>query len=334
MTTSARLKERLEILLITYNRFEYLSATLQELERSPFRECHITILDNCSYDATSERVSRFRELFPKFTYIRNRVNIGGNPNYLKAIELSSSEYTWILCDDDVFDFSDCEDVTKVLENDNFDLIEVGATEKGNWPRGIATTVNKMLEQNLDYHFRMSFFPAYIFKTSLFDSNCFCWGYKNIDRLYPQFEFLNKSMRENFSIYLSKNKIVIRNDVNEHSFSPLFWYVSWVECCKTIEDAALRTRTIEHATNDRGFFKSLCFWSILDRRISTDSEFGFRVVKILRVMSWQQRLKYLLVFPLVLLPLPFAFWVWVRSTIYNLMNVPSEDIPPLNVVNRG
>jgi len=334
MNIPIRLEDRLEIILITYNRSTFLAATLQMLEPSPFQQCHITVLDNCSPDETGNTIQTFQSVLPNLTYIRNRLNIGGNPNYLKAIELSSSEYTWILCDDDILDFSDCDDVIEAVESGRFDMIEVGATERGDWPRGIAATVNSMLEQGLDYHFRMSFFPAYIFRTALFDSACFCWGYKNIDRLYPQFEFLNKSARENFSIYLAKNRIVTRNDVNDHSFTPLFWYVSWVECCKTIIDAELRVRTIEHATNDRGFFKSLCFWSILDKNICNDGEFGFRVIRILRVMNWKQRLKYLLVLPFVILPLPLTFWVWVRTKLYNLMNIPPEDVPPLNFVNRG
>lgn len=334
MSRPIQLIDRLEILLITYNRCKYLMATLQMLEQSPFRICHITVIDNCSPDETLETVKLFSVLFPDLTYVRNRVNIGGNPNYLKAIEMSSSEYTWILCDDDILDFSDCDDVVEAVLSGRYDLVEVGATERGNWPRGRATTVGKLVERELDYYFRMSFFPAYIFKTSLFDSNCFCWGYKNIDRLYPQFEFLNKSLDENFSIYLATHRIVTRNDVNDLSFSPLFWYVSWVECCKTIKMADVRTRTIEHATRDRGFFKSLCFWSIIDRHRSYDGDFYVRVARILRVMSWKQRVKYLLVLPFVLLPLPLSFWVWVRSTLYTLMHVPKEDIPPLNFVNRG
>ncbi len=328
-----RLKDRLEILIITYNRCDCLLTTLQMLGRSPFRECHLTVIDNCSLDATGQIVDPFHSIFPNLAYLRNRVNIGGNPNYLKAIELSSSEFTWILCDDDFLDFSDCSDVIDAVESGTFDLIEVGAIERGRWTRGAATSAKKMIEQKLNYHYPLSFFPSYIFRTSLFDSACFSWGYKNIGILYPQFEFLNKSIREDFTLYIARQRIVIRNDVNELSFSPLFFYSAWVACCRTITDPVLRTREIDNATADNGFFKSLGFWTIMDKYMD-DGNFLWRVAEILRAMNLSQRLKYLAVLPLALLPLPFSFWVWVRATLYRLMKVPAEDVAPLHVVNRG
>jgi glycosyltransferase involved in cell wall biosynthesis len=328
------LKETLEIIIITYNRADSLTNTLNYLKESPFSSCRITVLNNCSTDDTIDVCSRAASDFTSFTLISNRVNIGGNPNYLKAIEISSSNYTWILCDDDYLDFSDCDDVVKAIESQIYDLIEVGAQEKGTWPRGCATTVSRMLAQGLDYHSRMTFFPAYIFRTELFDSACFCWGYANIHNLYPQFAFLNKSVNENFNIYLAKNKIIIRNEVCELSFLPLFWYAAWVTCCRTISDDKIRYKAIEQATMDKGFFKGLGFWTILDRKICDDGNFWGRVITILWALNLQQRLKYLLILPLAFMPIPLSFWVWVRSFLYKMMKVPQNDIIPLNFVNRG
>lgn len=333
MSNCVRLQDRLEILLITYNRCDYLSDTLKSLAQSPFKECHITVIDNCSPDATSETVAGFNDRFPNLSYLRNRVNISGNPNYLKAIELSISEYTWILCDDDFLDFSDCNDVIEAVESGTFDLVEVGATEKDGWPRGTATSVVKLLDQGIDYYFRMSFFPAFIFRTSLFDSACFCWGYKHIDHLYPQFEFLDKSVREDFSIYLARKRIVTRNDVNDQSFSPLVWYASWLTCCRTISNSKVRSLAIDDATADRGFFKCLGFWTVLDRKMNDDGEFWLRIIGIFNTLNGRQRFKYLLVLPFVFLPFPLSFWVWIRSTLYRLMNVPESEVPPLRFVNR-
>jgi glycosyltransferase involved in cell wall biosynthesis len=327
------LKDQLGIQIITYNRCDYLLTTLQLLEQSPFRDCPITVIDNCSPDDTGLIVARFKSIFSNLTYLCNRINIGGNPNYLKAIELSSSEFTWILCDDDFLDFSDCNDVIEAIESGSFDLVEVGAVERDRWTRGIATSAKKMVEQGLNYRYPLSFFPSFVFRTSLFDSACFCWGYKNIDRLFPQFEFLNKSIRDDFTIYIARKRIVIRNDVNDLSFSPLFFYASWVACCRTIPDPAVRAREIYNATTDNGFFKSLGFWSVMDK-YTGDGNFWWRVAEILRIMNLCQRMKYLMVLPLALLPLPFSFWVWVRATLYRLMKVPVEDVPPLRIVERG
>lgn len=323
----------LEILLITYNRCSHLANTLRLLESSPFRSCRITVLDNCSPDKTRETVAGFVESFPNLNYLRNRVNISGNPNYLKAIELATSEYTWILCDDDALDFSACEDVIAAVDSGAFDLIEVGATERGDWPRGCATRVQEMVANGYDYYFRMSFFPAFIFRTEKFDGACFAWGYKHIDLLYPQFEFLNKSVRENFNLYLANKRIVVRNDFNDHSFAPLTWYAAWVSCCRVIDNCAIRYRAVDDATADRGFYKCLGFWTLHDRYLRS-GEFCWRVLTIMRAISWRQRLKYLIILPILILPLPFSFWVWIRRMVYKFMNVPESEVPSLNILDRG
>lgn len=333
MDKNIRLADELEILLITYNRSSFLDKTLQIFKSSLFRECCITVLDNCSPDDTYNTVMRHTKDFKELKYVCNRLNIGGNPNYLKAIEMSTSRYTWIVCDDDNLDFSSCDDVLEAVTSGEFDLIEVGATERGDWPRGRAMRVHEMVSGGYDYYFRMSFFPAYIFRTSLFDETCFAWGYKHIDILYPQFEFLNKSVRENFNLYLAKNRIVVRNEVNDHSFAPLFWYNAWVTCCMTITNSEIRNKAIDDATSDRGFFKCLGFWTILDRYQNPDG-LVWRILNIIRGLSWPQKIKYLLVLPLVIMPVPLSLWVWVRKKIYYLKNVPDSEIPSLTILDRG
>lgn len=327
------IQDLLEILIITYNRGFFLENTLRELKQSPFLSCKITILDNCSTDNTPEICAKFREDFPQYMVVRRRINIGGNPNYLGAIELSKSPYTWILCDDDVLDFTHAEDIVKAVEDGLYDLVEVGAIVGNAWPRGTATSVRKLIKKNIGYHFGMSFFPAYIFKTELFDSACFYWGYNHIDLLYPQFGFLNKSLHDDFSIYLARKKIVTRNDVNDHSFLPFVWYASWVACCRSIESKNVRAQAIDDATTERGFFKCLLFWTALDRKLNKDGDFWSRVAEVFRTFNWRQRLKYLIVFPWVFLPVPLAFWVWTRKSIYQLNKVPESKIPPLRFLNR-
>ena len=44
------IEEKLEIVLITYNRYKDLENTLKQFLNGPFSECMFTILDNCSND--------------------------------------------------------------------------------------------------------------------------------------------------------------------------------------------------------------------------------------------------------------------------------------------
>lgn len=333
MKTSASLEDCLEIFIITYDRSDFLRETLRALSCSQFVGCCVSVIDNCSHDATASVVSGFFTVFPRLTYIKNHINIGGNPNYLKAISLAKFEYAWVLCDDDFLDFSDCNDVIKAIESGAFDLIEVGVQDQNNWPRGEGLTVGDLLARGLDYYSGMTFFPAFIFRTELFDGSCLDWGHKNHNYLYPQFEFLNKSRRENFTIYLAAKKLVGRNEGNDHPFYPLEWLAYWVLCCNSIEDEHLRITVIEEATHYKGFFKGMAFWTILDRKLNRDGLFFSRLIIIMSGFNLRLRFKYALVLPLAFLPIPMSFWLWLRTFIYKAKKVPQENVPPITFVNR-
>ena len=207
------IEEKLEIILITYNRSKDLENTFKQILESPFINCKFTVLDNCSEDNTLEVCSKYQKLFPKMIIQRHKKNIGANPNYLRAVETSNSIYTWILCDDDEYDFSNCSDVIDVINSENIDLFCVGSHKIMEWERGIETTSKKLVNVYDDYFTVFSFIPSFIFKTNLYDSDCLHKSYFNIPNLYPQLVFIIKSEEEDFSVYISQKAIVKRSDHN-------------------------------------------------------------------------------------------------------------------------
>lgn len=64
--------------------------------------------------------------------ITNPYNIGASANYLRALENSTSIYTWILCDDDIFDFSSLPQLLELIEEEKADLFFVGGHENRKW----------------------------------------------------------------------------------------------------------------------------------------------------------------------------------------------------------
>lgn len=185
--------DALEILIITYNRAKYLDRTLAQLLGSPFSRCKITVLDNRSSDETPLICAKYQSLFPDFGILRHWKNIGACANYLRAVELSESLYTWILCDDDTFDFTDCLDVVDAIELGGVDLIHTGAPGEFGWRRGITTTSANLTKNGTHYFWVFSFVPSLIFKTERFDSECIAKGYRISVNSYPHFEFLRKSV---------------------------------------------------------------------------------------------------------------------------------------------
>jgi len=114
------LRDKIQLVLCTYNRKKYLKRTLEQLfaENSPIKDFDITILNNASNDGTSELIDEFCEKFPNIKHISRKVNIGGCANICGAYELGvnlGKEYVWVLCDDDRFDFSGWHEVEKLVE---------------------------------------------------------------------------------------------------------------------------------------------------------------------------------------------------------------------------
>ncbi len=98
------LKDKLQIILITYNRENALSRTLKCLldHKSPVREVSIHVIDNKSSDSTKTVVEEFAAKHANLHYICNKYNVGLGGNLIKAMEIASKPYFWILCDDDKF----------------------------------------------------------------------------------------------------------------------------------------------------------------------------------------------------------------------------------------
>ena len=110
--------EKLQIIIVTYNRAQYLERTLNCLldKDSPVREVDILVQNNCSTDNTKAVCEKFKKKYQNFSYITNRYNVGGCVNVAKAYENFSKDYLWILGDDDVYDWSNWFEVEVAIYN--------------------------------------------------------------------------------------------------------------------------------------------------------------------------------------------------------------------------
>lgn len=323
------LEDQLEIILMTYNRAAYVERTLQQLLESPFAACAITVLDNCSPDDTPGVCQKYQPLFRQLRVVRHAKNIGACPNYLRAVEVSRSPYTWILCDDDLFDWSECDDVLDALQHQNFDLICVsgdsaisGTDRRFDWPRPLATTGKKLHKKARRFFFPLTFIPCIIFKTERFDSACLAKGYRNSINLYPHFEFIHRSLQDDFAIYVSKN-ILVRRDHDDTVPSWLYWLVAWVESCATIEDPRIRRRAIYEAGSTRlKWFSNLASAIAIDK-IKFPREVFRKVLSLAGKLGGEQLTFLLLLSPLLLLP---SSWLRsIRELSRKARGVPDVDL---------
>jgi abequosyltransferase len=86
----------------------------------------IAISDNASSDKTREMVAEFENAYPNFVYYCWPSNQGADRNYLKAVEISSGKYCWLMGSDDFIPAGAIQSVLDLLGDD--DVYLIGRTE--------------------------------------------------------------------------------------------------------------------------------------------------------------------------------------------------------------
>ena len=92
----------LTIAIPTYNRVNYLRRAVNSiLPQLKDGKVEIVISDNASTDGTEEFVKQSTSHYPQIKYIRNKINIGPDGNFLQCYKVADGRYVWLLGDDDV-----------------------------------------------------------------------------------------------------------------------------------------------------------------------------------------------------------------------------------------
>ena len=123
------IKERISILIPTYNVIKYLGECLDSIVSQSYKNFEIIICDDHSkedeFDRIKSIVSKYNEKCESISLHRNETNLGYQRNWNKCIELANTEMIHILHADDVF--HDSEVISKLVRflNDNKDFALVG-----------------------------------------------------------------------------------------------------------------------------------------------------------------------------------------------------------------
>jgi glycosyltransferase involved in cell wall biosynthesis len=95
----------LSICIPTYNRARNLNLLLHSLADQVHaarleEQVEIVVSDNASTDGTSKVAEKWAFRHSFIRYFRNASNIGGEPNFIRAIERGAGKYAWVFGDDD------------------------------------------------------------------------------------------------------------------------------------------------------------------------------------------------------------------------------------------
>lgn len=191
-------KDKLQIILITYNREKQLQKTFEQLyeENSPIKDYDILVLDNNSTDGTRAVVERFMQSYPNLKYQKNKYNVGLSGNIAKAMEIADKEYLWTLADDDKFDWSHWGEVENAIKNDE-ELIFVARY----------ALPDESVNDPAWWILQSTFVPAYIIKTSLFTDDTIKNSFDNIYTLFPHLCPILKFINDNKKAYVVSSYVV-------------------------------------------------------------------------------------------------------------------------------
>ncbi len=293
----------LEICIPTYNRAEKLEKTLRAFVSSPFSVCKLTVLNNCSTDATSQVVERLRGGLPRLHLVTHGRNIGASPNYLRAVEVATAPYCWVLGDDDELDFSSCDRIIAALEQQESDLIPVS----GHGVKEGVSDVSSLLQEGYSFFGEHGWISSLIFKTSCFDSSSLHNGYRNVPNLFPHLPFLIAAAEKNLTVSVIRQQLVRLTPPDGLNFAPLAMRVGWVRGCRTFAPKTLLAQAVRQWDSGRS-----ATWSIL-RDILGDKAMkrtAFKIlwrryVHLILDLPWRFRLGSLLALPLLFLPTAFC-----------------------------
>lgn len=301
------LKEKLEIIIVTYNRKNFLLKTLEILlaENSPVKNLSISILNNNSNDGSTELINEMLIRYPNLKHVLHRKNIGGNANITRAIELASKEYVWILGDNDEYSWESWQEVENAIYG-NYDAI-----------------ITSNIKNNIaNIFYSCALISGCIYKTVNITETVLSNAYDNIRFLFPHLAVCAKNINENNRFYIV-SKDIVKIGVNPNMMTTycrgfnideipeprrnIFWSVGYFNSLELIQDRKKRTEIINGL---RHYHKTLfdLFRTIVILNQLQNNGYKYNLQQIFRFLNWYQKIKFILAFLSVKLSWKnYKFW---------------------------
>jgi len=107
---------RLSVCIPAYNRAEELVDLLDSIERQKGYQfdLEVVVSDNASTDDTQQVIERYRSRIPNLKYSRSTQNLGADRNFLRAVELATGDFCWLMGSDDKFEQGALSTMERVL----------------------------------------------------------------------------------------------------------------------------------------------------------------------------------------------------------------------------
>jgi glycosyltransferase involved in cell wall biosynthesis len=237
--------DKCEPVIISYNRVHHLVKTLDAFASLKSTSMRMHVLDNASTDTTRQTVEKYQKEWPGLCYRRNPYNIGGNGNIVRSVEISDSEYHWVIGDDDEWHLDNFGELIGILKEGKADIIRlgwmVGETSRGKYMDALA-----LANSESRFFAGLSMISSVILRRTLV-ATYLPQAYMNIGELFPQIVPVVKAIEEKDLVVYS-----LKTDVMRHTPSTEPGYLvadteifaGWFKSSRFLKSPALRARFID------------------------------------------------------------------------------------------
>ena len=237
-------------------------------------------MDNCSSDGTSDVCREFESRLPKMKVHRHSRNVGFGANFMRSLELSQGEYTWVLCDDDTLFPENADSLLELLARSQPPACFVGGPRQEEWPAGCNLSPAEIQSGYGTFLTAQSFVPALVFKSSLVGSREMFDGYSSIRIHFPQCVIGRKLLTEDIPCAVLQPPLIRRDDPEERTYNQLSTFDGWSSFCKTLPPAVRKVSfySIYARPDQKGMVKEL-MRNILWAKIDGFAEPGYYITRI-------------------------------------------------------
>ncbi len=104
------------ILLCTYNGEDYIKEQITSILNQSYENFELLIIDDCSTDHTFAICEKYEKEHSNISLFKNKINLGINKNFEKAISLAKGEYLAFADQDDVWRIDKIEILLKLIQS--------------------------------------------------------------------------------------------------------------------------------------------------------------------------------------------------------------------------
>jgi glycosyltransferase involved in cell wall biosynthesis len=299
----------LEIFVVTYNRRDNLKRTLEAIQSSPLNSVKITILDNSSTDGTDLLLKNICEYKShNWRVIRHPINIGATGNLMRAYEIASTDYIWVICDDDDYDFSRGAEALSVLDILSPDVLVVGSPREiklsDMFPKDNKVLTRPSLIDKSSLALVLTFCPSAILRTDKLLSSDFQLGYFLSKTYFPHFFWISKLINDNWSIYIFDEQMIQRSR-GGHGLESNFIHINGYLQCTLLLRKKKQILDARSAYWEGGMIAYVYLVSkfLMEDKLSGSLNLQ-NILNHLILVGWLQRAYLILILPITLLPSSF------------------------------